>query len=91
MKLSIKITCDDRHITRRALEAVTFLTEHAGYSHDDIAKYTGCTVAMLLNPDTRLNRSHFTALSQHYGISRFWLWSGYGSMFVSSHLQSKIV
>lgn len=92
MKLTLKITCDERHITRRALDAVTFLTEQCNIPHDDIARYTGCTVAMLLNPDTRLNRSHFNALAQHYGINRFWLWSGYGSMFTkSSHLQSKLV
>lgn len=91
MKHSIKVICEDHHITRRALEAVQVLIDR-GVDHDDIARLTGCTVTDLLNPSTRLNRSHYHALKVHFNVSRIWLWTGLGNMFHDeSKLKSKIV
>jgi len=91
MKHSIKVICEDHHITRRALEAVQALINR-GIEHDDIARLTGCTVTTLLNPSTRLNRSHYQALAAHFNVCRLWLWTGLGPMFLDeSKLKSKIV
>lgn len=77
---TLRIICDDYLIAKRAHEAVKELVK-LGHTHDDIARLTDSTVVSLLDGGTP-TRAQCTALATHFQVSRMWLWSGLGPMFL---------
>ena len=77
---TLRIICDEYLIAKRAHEAVKALVDK-GHTHDDIARLTDTTVVSLLDGGMPTRAQH-TALAVHFNVSRMWLWTGMGSMFL---------
>lgn len=75
----------DHVITARAREVVKEIAE-SGVSMPDIARLTDTTVLSLLENGTPiLKRPQFVALSTHFGVSLYYLWTGLGPKFLPKY------
>lgn len=90
-KQILRITCDETQIVKRARRAVETIVA-SGTDHQEIARLTDTTVLSLLDGATPiLRRPQFNALARHFNVSRMWLWTGHGDMFLNESTIKAII